>query len=338
MAGPVIRRNDVIDVHAHAVLDATLGQAGAAGPEILVLDDGRPAFRTGQYQLNGVRYRGSPFMDPELRIERMAQSGITVQVLSPNPLTYFHHIDRQDAIRFCRIHNDALAALVARYPDKFVGLAALPVQDVDAAIAELERAVTELGLHGGMIGTNFGTSLDAPAHDPLYETFTRLNVPLFLHPNPAGIDGPAGDPRLKRFELDILFGFTIDETLAVIDLVMGGVLHRHPTLDVCVSHGGGSLPFVHGRLKQACQKRAWVPEFLRPEGAFESFIHRIWFDTHVHGLSATALLAEIANPDRLVYGTNFAGWDQDESPAATGLDPKILTKNAARLLRLPYQD
>ena len=138
----------VVDVHAHAVLAETMGAAGRFGPEIGAHADGMPWFRVGEYRLDGVRYVGSPFMDADLRIRRMDEAGIDFQVLSPNPLTYFHFIDASDAIRFCRTHNDALARVVAPRKDRLAGFAALPMQDAGAAVEELHRAVNELGMLG----------------------------------------------------------------------------------------------------------------------------------------------------------------------------------------------
>ncbi|MCG8444013.1 MAG: amidohydrolase, partial [Caulobacterales bacterium] len=309
--------------------------AGRYGPEILELDTGQPAFRIGEYRLVGVRYRGGPFMEPGLRLEAMDRAGVTVQALSPNPLTYFHHIPAADAVRFCQVHNNALAEVVAAAPARFLGLAALPMQEPAAAADELRRCVEEHGFRGAMIGANLPHALDDAALDPVYEAACALDRPLFIHPAPAGIDGPPADPRLSRFELDILFGFSVDETLAALSLILGGALDRHPQLDVCVSHGGGTLPFVAGRLAKACQRRPWAPDFLRPDGAFEERLHRLWFDTHVHDRRSLTLLSEVAHPDHLVFGTNFAGWDQDSAADIGHLSQEALTGNAARLLRLP---
>lgn len=322
----------VIDVHAHAVLLESMGAAGDYGPEIGATADGQPWFRVGDYRLDGVRYVGSPFMDPELRLRRMDEAGIDYQVLSPNPLTYFHFIPAPEAIRFCRTHNDSLAAVARPRAGRLGALAALPMQDVQAACAELRRAVRELGMLGAAIGTDMTQSLDDPKMDQLYETCVALNVPLFIHPGPAGIDGPAGDPALKKFDLDVVVGFAAQEVLAICTLVYGGVLDRHPALDICLSHGAGAMGYLFGRMKRAVKKRPWVPEALKPEGAFEERLRRIWYDNHLNSDGSLALLKSIIGDDRLVYGTNFAGWDapdagQGHAPEAT------LADNARRLLR-----
>lgn len=322
----------VIDIHAHAVIEETFGGAGPHGPELYDEADGTPIFRVGSYKLRGVRYRGSAFMDPDLRIAAMDRIGIDWQLLTPNPLSYFHYIPAADAVRFCRTHNDTLAGIVARYPDRFGAAAALPMQDVPAAIAELRRSVNELGMRTACIGTDMPHGLDDPCMDPFYEAVQELNVPLMLHPASAGIDGPPGMAALTRFELDITIGFAMQETAAIATLLFGGVLHRHPEIDICISHGGGALALLWGRLRHAAHKRGWVPEYLRPDGAFEEQAQRLWYDIHMHDVRSLDLLIERVGTQRLVYGTNFAGWDAPQRLETYGLD-ELLADNARRMLR-----
>jgi aminocarboxymuconate-semialdehyde decarboxylase len=272
-------------------------------------------------------------MDVGLRLEAMDRAGIDFQVLSPNPLTYFHHIEPADALAFCQRHNDVLAELVALHPQRLGGFAALPMQAPDLAARELARATGELGLLGAYVGTEFGHALDAPALDGFYAAVVESDTPLFLHPAPAGIDGPPGDARLQRFDLDLILGFAAEESLAVATLVFGGVLDRHPDLDVCLSHGGGGAPFMQGRMACAARKRPWSPERLRAPGAFEAEMARIWFDVHVHDPRSLALLADVVGTERLVWGTNFAGWDEGAGEDLGDL-AATLTANAERLLRL----
>lgn len=322
----------VIDIHAHAVLEETFGTAGDFGPELLDEADGTPVYRIGDYRLRGVRYRGSPFMDTGVRVAAMDRAGIDWQLMSPNPLTYFHYIPAPEAIRFCRRHNDALAERVSRFPDRLGAAAALPMQDVPAAIAELRRAVSELGMVAAYIGTGMPHGLDDAVMDPFYEAVVALDIPLFVHPGPEGIDGPPGNPALRRYDLDIICGFTAQETAAVATLLYGGVLHRHPELDICLSHGGGALALVWGRMLKAVHKRPWAPDFLKVEGAFEAQLGRIWYDVHMHDDRALQLLVERVGTKRLVYGTNFAGWDAPERFVMPQIDAP-LADNARRLLR-----
>ncbi len=310
-----------------------MGAAGQYGPEIGAREDGQPWFRIGDFRLDGVRYRGGPFMDVDRRLEGMDESGIEFQVLSPNPLTYFHFIETKEAARFCARHNDELAALVARHPERIAALAALPMQDPAAAAAELERAVSEHNMLGAYIGAELPIALDDSRLDPLYEKFVELDVPLFIHPAPPGIDGPGGDARLKRFDLEILLGFAAQETLTIATLIIGGVMTRHPRLDVCLSHGGGSIALLAERLADACRRRPWSPEHLRPDGAFEALLSRFWLDNHVHASGGEEMLDNIVGPGHVVLGTNFAGWDQPKSVNPEDPNTQRLADNARRLLR-----
>lgn len=328
----------MIDLHAHVVLDAALGRAGPLGPW---LDDGDeatgrpPSFAVGDYRLVGVRYRGTPFMDLAARLDVMDRLGIELQVLSPNPLTFFSHSDPGWTASFCRDHNDAMAALVALAPDRLAGFAQLPMQDPAAAVAELRRAVTGLGLLAPYVDTDPGRPLDAPELDERGEACVELDVPVFCHPAPDGIGRPRRDARLERFDGDLWLGFAYEETLAVSALVLGGVLDRFPTLDVCVSHGGGTTSWLAERMAHAARTRPWASAALREPGAVEARLRRLWWDAHVGGPHALGALLDTFGPDHVVGGTNLAGWDQSDDPAlgdrALGA---AMDANARRLLRL----
>lgn len=325
----------MIDLHAHAVLEPVLGTAGSLGPE---LDDGDvatdrpPCFRVGQYRLEGVRYRGTPFMDPTRRLAEMDAAGIRLQVLSPNPLTFFSHADVAVAAEFARHHNDAMAELVDHAPTRLRGFAQLPTQDPELAVAELRRAVEDLGLLGAYLNTDLGRPIDDPAHDQLWAAAVALDVPVLLHPAPSGIDGPRRDDRLDRFDADLWLGFLYEETLAVASLVLGGVLERFPTLDVCISHGGGAASWLAERMAHAAATRPWG----RSAGIdVAAALGRLWWDAHVGGPNALDQLVGTFGTDRVVAGTNLAGWDQCHDPSHG--DARLsghFDANARRLLRL----
>lgn len=327
----------MIDLHAHVVMDATLGAAGPYGPE---LDEGDPAvgrppcFRVGDYTLEGVRYRDTPFMDLDLRLAAMDQRGITAAVLSPNPLTFFSHVDADVAVDFSRRQNDAMAELVSRAPDRLAGFAQLPLQDPARAVAELHRSVHELGLLAPYLTTDPGRPLDDATFDELWSACIELDTPVFLHPVPDGIGRPRRDDRLVRFDGDLWLGFLYEETLAVSALIFGGVLDRHPQLDVCISHGGGATSWLAERMEHAARTRPWGGALAQP-GAVTERLSRLWWDAHVGGPKALTALIAAFGTARVVAGTNLAGWDQTVDPAFG--DPALaatLDQNARRLLRL----
>jgi len=324
----------LIDVHGHIVLEGTMGAAGpVCGPELGAHADGTTWFRVGDWRLDGVPYRTSLFMQVGRRLEAMDEAGISLQALSPNPLTYLHHIPAPNAVDYCRRHNDELAAIVAAHPDRFVGFASLPMQDIDAAIAELRRSVTGLGLVGGYIGTDLGIHLDDARLDPFYAACVELDVPLFMHPAPSGLDGPPRDDRMRRFDLDLVVEFSYEETIAAAMLTFGGVTRRHPDLDICLSHGGGSTAMHKAKLRTLAERRPSAPEWIREPGAFDAALGRLWFDCHVTGDAEFAFAVAQLGTDRLVFGTNFGGWDKGTIGHLGDL-ADTLNANATRLLRL----
>ena len=209
------------------------------------------------------------------------------------------------------------------------------MQAPSQAVSELHRAVSQLGLLGAYVGTDLGRALDDPAFDTVYAACVDLDVPLFIHPAPGGIDAPRRDERLARFDGDLWLGFAHEEALAVATLVLGGVLQRHPELDVCVSHGGGSTSWLAERMRHAARTRPWADPGIRQIGAVDALLARLWWDAHVGGPTALGVLITALGTERLVGGTNFAGWDQTSDP--TFGDPQLATTldaNARRLLRL----
>ena len=323
---------NVIDIHAHAVFAETLNSIKGLGPEIGGTKD-HPWFRVGDYKLEGVRYENTPFMDINLRLEAMDELGVDYQVISPNPITYFHFIEATAATNYCKLHNDTMASAISNHTNRLGGFASLPMQDPEAASKELERCVTELGFLGAYIGTDFPLGLGNTEMDIFYSTCVELDVPLFIHPAPQGINGPYGDNRLDSFSLDLTVGFANDETAALGNLIFGGVLHRHPTLDVCIRHGGGNIPFLAGRLALAAKNRHTSPDWIQEEGAFLNQLKLIWFDNHVHQDASLRLLEEIVGNERQVLGTNFLGWDQPDRNSLKNI-PSFLAGNAKKLLRL----
>ncbi len=321
----------VIDVHAHVVFEALNGSAGHYGPEAGIDEQGIRFFRIGGYTIKPICYGGTVFTDLDLRISHLDRLGIDIQVLSPNPLTFFHGIEPAIATDFCHQHNQLMADTVAAAPDRLVGLAALPMQDLPAACEELEHAVSTLSLKGAMIGTDIPQGFACQSLDSLYQKLTDLDVPLFIHASSTDGVGGLKDDRLTQHNLSLSLGYAQEETIAVAQLLLGGVLDRHPTLDVCVSHGGGTAVFLAEKMDQLAQLDPAASEGVKQNG-FGHELQKLWFDTHVKGEVAAAALRHYAHKDKLVLGTNLGGFD---TPEVLSADAARCSQNARRLLRLP---
>lgn len=235
-----------LDVHSHYI-----------GPRFLRLieaDGARYATSLEPRDAGGpvLRLDGSPrdvltpgHVSLEARLRAMDAAAIDVQVLSAPPYLSYARLDGEAALAACRAHNEDIAAAVAAHPARFVGLASVPLQAIDLALGELDRAVGSLGLRGAVILTQWaGTTLDDPSLLPFYRALRALDVPVLVHPAPPA----SRDDRDRAFRLDNLVVYPGETTLAVARLLFAGVLDEVPGLRVIASHLGGTLPYLVGRL------------------------------------------------------------------------------------------
>jgi aminocarboxymuconate-semialdehyde decarboxylase len=149
-----------------------------------------------------------------------------------------------------RLANDEMAALVARHPDRFPGfVASLPMNNPDAALAEIDRALDTLGATGVQMFSNVaGRPLDAPEYRPLFARMAERGLPIWLHPaRPASVADYAGEPR-SRYDLWWAFGWPYETSVAMGRLVFSGLFDRHPGLAVITHHMGAMIPFCAGRI------------------------------------------------------------------------------------------
>lgn len=322
-------------MHAHVIPPrfVTAARAGDA-PDGIVVEhvDGRPWLVHRQ----GYRYPLlDAFHDVEARLETMDDDGVDVAVLSVAPPLFLYWTDAATAADAATLLNDALADMAAAAPDRFAGLATLPMQDPDAAIAELRRSVRELGMRGAEIGPHVeGRPLDGAVLRPVLEAAEALGVPLLLHPYYVG---SAAD--LDEFYLTNLAGNPWQTMVAASRLVLSGTLDELPGLDLVLVHGGGYLPYQIGRLDHGYRVR---PEATAPKQPPSGYLRRFHYDTLTHRPSVAHFLVELVGPDRVVYGTDVP-FDMGGGPLAEQLAghsladddlARIAHLNADRLFRL----
>jgi aminocarboxymuconate-semialdehyde decarboxylase len=278
------------------------------------------------------------FFDVDVRLGQMAESDVDMQVLSlAPPMVYWAGASL--GLELCQIFNDEIAGVVRRNPDKFVALAAVPLQDVPSAIEELTRAVAECDFRGVMIPTNVGgQDLDAEHFWPFYEAVLELDVPIFIHPIPHV--GPEG-LRLRDYRLDVTVGFAMDTTIAAARIVLSGILPRLPELKIMLSHLGGTIPFLWGRLSDGFRMFAGEWEWGDPTDFFKLF----YFDAISYRPEPLEYAAKLVGADRILFGSDdpFFGVENMRQSAQTilgcrGLDENARTNifggTAARLFRI----
>lgn len=146
--------------------------------------------------------------------------------------------------------NDGLADLVARHPDRFIGFgASLPLNNPDASLEEMRRAIDKLGAKGVMIYTNVaGKPLDAPEFQPLFEEAARREVPIWLHPARGASMADYRSEETSAFEIWWALGWPYETSAAMARLVFSGLFDRHPGLTIITHHLGGLVPYLEGRV------------------------------------------------------------------------------------------
>ncbi|TAK05914.1 amidohydrolase, partial [bacterium] len=263
-----------IDIHAHFVPEEYLrlieAEGEAHGVCLRSSPDG-PMILVGQVAIGPIT---AHYYDLDLRLRAMDAQGVTVHALSlMPPMVYW--ADDALGLRLARLVNDAMAEATRIHPDRFVSLATLPLQDPVAAVAEVERAVTELGCRGIYLGTNVrGKELTDPSFLPVFERIYALGVPIFLHPLNV-----IGAQRLVNYHLHNLLGNPFDTAVAAANLIFSGLLDRFPKLEVCLPHAGGALPYLIGRLNHGWKVRQECRALKKPPS---SYLRRFTYDTISH--------------------------------------------------------
>ncbi len=329
------RPGRVVDVHAHIipqtiVADLRRGQ-GPDGIRIELVDGVEWVVHR-----QGYRYPLLPaFYDLEARLASLTEQGTDAAVLSVAPPMFLYWAEASETIDYARTVNDALAGLVAAAPNRLAALATLPLQDPDAAAAELRRAVTELGLRGAEIGPHAEqVPLDGPELRPVLAAAAELGVPLELHPYYVG----SAPGLLDDFYLTNLQGNPWQTALAASRLILSGTLDELPDLQLLLVHGGGHLPYQLGRLDHGYRVR---PEARRPRQPPSAYARRFHYDSLTHDPQATRWLVERVGADRVLYGTDvpfdMAGGsfvDQLAAVADPAARAAIAAGNAERVFRL----
>jgi aminocarboxymuconate-semialdehyde decarboxylase len=277
-----------------------------------------------------------PHIDIEERIRTMDRHGIDMQVLTLTTPSVEREAP-QRGIELAELANDGFRQILEKHPNRFTALAALPLQEPDAAAVELDRAVQDLGLTGGVLMSNVdGQPLDAEKFQPIYRKAVKLDVPLYIHPT-----SPINQTAMESYRLVPILGFGVDTTLALLRLVFSGTLKRLPRLKLVASHLGGVFPYLRGRIDRGfhaypeCKINISEPPSL--------YLKRVWMDSLCYDSNVLMSTYAFSGAEKIMLGTDSPHQIEDVENAVERVKrldiseeekEMMLGGNAVKLLKL----
>ena len=326
-----------IDIHHHYVPMQVIEEARRHGEALGV---GVTEVR-GSYALS---FNGSkphrlqpPIFDVAGHIEVMDQGRVQVAALEANTNSLGYRLSGSQGEAWSKLYNDCVSELVREQPERFVGVATVPLQEPARAADVLEHAITELNFGGAFIGTNVnGRYYNSKDFDAFWAKAQELDVIVVIHPEDI-----AGAERMTEYGLNAVCGNPADSTLCLGYMLYSDVFDRFPNLKICALHGGGFLPYHLGRFDQefATGKNARPAQATKPPSAY---LKNLYFDTLVYDVDTLEYLKAKVGADRLMLGTDYpytlGDWLGVEKIRALQCSPAekdaILEGNARRLLKL----
>lgn len=319
-----------------------------------------PRYREALYKIAPKKCIGKvdpipTLFDLDTRFRIMDRYGELLQVLTLAWPTAEEVGDANTATELAKIANDSLAELVNKYPDRFVAaIACLPMNDMDAALREADRAINELSFRGVQINTPIQDKpLDSPEFWPLYEMLAKENLPLFIHPG-REIDYP--DYRTEersKYQIFAVFGWPYETTVAMARLVYSGVFEKYPNLKVITHHCGGMVPYFANRIAELQDLIEMRRNAKHRQGLTRpaiDYFKQFYGDTALYGNTSALMCGyDFFGPDHVLFGADIPLGDSQlgfrnyretinaiEAMEISDADKrKIFSENAKKLMRLP---
>jgi aminocarboxymuconate-semialdehyde decarboxylase len=326
-----------IDIHHHYVpqqlIDETKKHGKALGVEVTA--------EKGSWALS---FHGSkphrlqpPIFDVEKHLEIMDQGQVRLATLEANTNSLGYRLNGAQGEAWCNLYNDCTDLLAKQRPDRFIGMAVVPLQDGARAAKVLEHAIIDLNFRGAFIGTNVnGQYYNIADFDPFWAKAQELDIMIVMHPEHI-----AGAERMTEYGLNAVCGNPADSTLSLGYMFYSGLFDRFPNLKICALHGGGFLPFHLGRFNKEFE----TGKKTRPaqaKNAPSAYLKNLYFDTLVYDVDTLEYLKAKVGTDKLMLGTDYpytlGDWMAVEKVQALQCSQAdkdaILEGNAKRLLKL----
>jgi len=289
-----------IDVHCHTMPPPLLAEMQR------VAKGTSPQSVAARYYLNRPNFLDDPQMTGAVdeRVSLMDGAGLDIQILStPTPVgKYF--ADTAQRVAAAQATNDEFSAVSQRHPGRYRFFATLPLPDVPNSIKELHRASRLPGFAGTITLTNFGLPFNDPSLEDLYAEMSKARTLFFIHPTRMEYLG-----RYANLGMETMLGWPSEDTLAVMELVLGGVVARHPQLTVIAPHVGGTVLYLIGRIDHGYESERSAKKTI-PEPP-SAYLKRMYYDSVCDSHPTLNLARSVVGTDHIVLGSDFPFWSRN---------------------------
>jgi aminocarboxymuconate-semialdehyde decarboxylase len=237
---------------------------------------------------------------PTIRMQEMDETAVGMQVLSTVPVLFNYWAKAEHGLETSRFFNDHLANCVVENPSRFISIGTVPLQDVDMAIAEMERCIKVLKMPGIEIGSNINqANLGDAKFDAFWQAAEELNCSIFVHPWEM-----MGENEMTKYWLPWLVGMPAETARAISSLIFGGVMHKYPKLKFAFAHGGGSFPFTIGRIEHGFNVR---PDLCAIDNAINprEYLGKFWIDSLVHDAKTLDYCIDVIGENKICCGSDY---------------------------------
>ena len=294
-------KSKVVDIHCHYLnpeVNKKTAHLNAAqyDPTVIFANE-----LTNQTNVKQMKTRAPKLMGIEERIQDMDRMGVDIQAVCPAPYHYFYFTEPKLGAELARDVNHGIAELVAKHPDRFVGMGSVPLQNAELAVKELEYCVKKLGMRGVEICTNVnGMNLTDPrlGLEKFFAKANELGTVIFMHPL-----GYTQGERLTNHYFNNVIGNPLETTVAVSHLILDGVVARNPKIKFIAAHGGGYIAHYWARMDHAWQARPDVRTVIKKKPS--SYLEKFYFDTITFDPRMLKNLIDRYGAEHVLLGTDY---------------------------------
>ncbi len=237
--------------------------------------------------------------DAEIRIEEMKQHQADMQVICTIPVMFNYWAEAKHCLEISQFLNDDIANTVTQFPNHFVGLATVPMQDTDMAVQELERCMKN-GFKGVQIGSNVNDlNLNETQFDAFFAACEGLNAAILVHPWQM-----MGQDKMSKYWLPWLVGMPAEISRAICSMIFGGVFEKYKNLKVCFAHGGGSFLPTISRIEHGWDCRPDLVAIDNPINPKE-YLGKFWVDSHVCDHKMLQYIIDLVGADKVMQGSDY---------------------------------